>query len=277
MSAISVSVGAAFAAGPGFRWDLFLLTLLGMVALHGASNLANDYFDVKNKVDAPDAPTVRYRPHPLAHRELGLNQVLAMSAALYALGAGIGLWLAATRGWPVLAIGLAGVLTGLFYTAPPLPLKYRAAGEVLVFLIWGPLAMLGAYYVQAQRFSPAVLLVSVPFGALVSLVLLANNIRDTAHDRRQGIRTLPVVLGEARGRLLFAGLIWLAFFSMTLMSILGPLSPWSLLVLLAVPLAMPLTAMVKGDCPDDADARTAKLDTAFGVLLLVSLVLDKTL
>jgi 1,4-dihydroxy-2-naphthoate octaprenyltransferase len=108
-------------------------------------------------------------------------------------------------------------------------------------------------------------------------VLLANNIRDTAHDRRQGIRTLPVVLGEARGRLLFAGLIWLAFFSMTLMSILGPLSPWSLLVLLAVPLAMPLTAMVKGDCPDDADARTAKLDTAFGVLLLVSLVLDKTL
>ncbi|MFP4477782.1 MAG: 1,4-dihydroxy-2-naphthoate octaprenyltransferase [Desulfatibacillaceae bacterium] len=277
MSAISVSVGAVLAAGPDFSFFLYVLTVLGMVALHGATNLTNDYFDVKSRVDVPDAPTVKYRPHPLAHRDLGLNQVLGLAGVLYVAGIGIGVFLVATRGWPILAIGLAGVVVSVGYTAGPFPLKYRALGEVAVFLMWGPLAMAGAYYVQAQTLSLTVLLVSVPFGALVSLVLLANNIRDVGFDRRRNIMTIPVLLGEGRARLLYAGLIWLAFFSVGVMAIVGPLSPWSLLVMLAIPLAAPLMRMVSEKIPDDADARTAKLDTAFGVLLLVSLVLDKLL
>ncbi|MBW1990023.1 MAG: 1,4-dihydroxy-2-naphthoate octaprenyltransferase [Deltaproteobacteria bacterium] len=275
MSAISVSVGAALAAGSGFSAGLYVLTLAGMVLLHGATNLINDYFDVKNRVDVPDAPTVKYRPHPLADRELGLNQVLAAAVAMYAAGIGIGLFLAATRGWPVLAIGAVGVAVSLCYTAPLFPLKYKALGEVAVFFMWGPLSMLGAYYVQSQALSWTPVLVSIPFGTLVGLVLLANNLRDREHDRRQGIFTLAVLLGGRGGNALFAGLIVAAFAGIGLMSLAGPLSPISLLVFLAAPLAAPLLKMVKYGWPDDADARTAKLDTAFGVLLLASLILNK--
>jgi 1,4-dihydroxy-2-naphthoate polyprenyltransferase len=96
-----------------------------------------------------------------------------------------------------------------------------------------------------------------------------------AFDKKQGIKTLPILLGSYRGRLVYGALIFLAFFGVVIMSLLGPLTPWSLLVLLALPLVKPVFQIVSGDCPPDADARTAKLDTAFGVLLLISILLER--
>ncbi len=275
MSAISVTIGSVWATEGVFSFGWYFLTLLGMVALHGATNLLNDYYDVKNQIDTPLSPTVQYRPHPLLEHAVGLRQVLFFSLLLYALGITIGWYLTATRGWPILLIGVIGVLTAISYTAPPLNLKYHALGEPTVFLLWGPLAMLGAHYVQTQDFDPAIVLISLPFGILVGLVLLANNIRDMAFDKKQGIKTLPILLGSYRGRLVYGGLIFLAFFGVVIMSLLGPLTLWSLLVLLALPLVRPVFRIVSGDCPLDADARTAKLDTAFGVLLLISILLER--
>lgn len=275
MSAISVTIGSVWGLTGEFRFGGYVLALLGMVALHGATNLLNDYYDVKNEVDTPSAPTVKYRPHPLVENALNLRQVLTFSLLLYATGVIIGFYLTATRGCPILLIGIAGVLTAVFYTAPPFNLKYHALGEPTVFLLWGPLAMMGAHYVQTQAFSFDIVLISFPFGILVGLVLLANNIRDMAFDEKQGIKTLPVLLGGERGRLVYGALIFLAFLGVVLMSLLGPLTPWSLLVLLALPLVKPVFKIVSGDCPPDADARTAKLDTAFGVLLLISILLER--
>ena len=275
MSAISVTIGSVWGVTGGFRFGGYVLALLGMVALHGATNLLNDYYDVKNKVDTPSAPTIKYRPHPLVENALNLNQVLVFSLASYAVGIAIGLYLAVTHGWPILLIGVFGIVTAVFYTAPPFNLKYHALGEPTVFILWGPLAMLGAQYVQLERFDFAIVLISLPFGILVGLVLLANNIRDMAFDKKQGIKTLPVLLGGQGGRLVYGLLIFLAFLGVVLMSIFGPLSPWSLLVLLALPLVRPIFRVVSGDCPPDADARTAKLDTIFGILLLISILLER--
>ncbi|MFH2097964.1 MAG: prenyltransferase, partial [Pseudomonadota bacterium] len=98
MSIIAVTIGAAWAVDQGFSLALFLATVFGMVCLHGATNLLNDYFDVKNQVDTPEAPTANYRPHPLMNQDLKLNQVLAVALVLYALGAATGLWLTAIAG-----------------------------------------------------------------------------------------------------------------------------------------------------------------------------------
>lgn len=277
MSLISVGVGSAWAAGGAFSWPLFLAAAVGMVALHGGANLTNDYFDVKNKIDVPGAPTTKYRPHPLAHDEISLQQVFWLALCLYVLGIGLGLFLAATRGWPILIIGLIAVLLSIAYTAPPISLKYHALGEPLVFLMWGPLAMQGAYYVQVQAFSTQLLLISIPFGALVSLVLLANNLRDADYDRQRGISTLPVKFGGKAARRIFGGLIVASFAAVAAMAFAGPLPLVSLMVLFSLPLARPVFKIVAMDCPDDADAQTAKLDTAFGALLLASLILDKAL
>jgi 1,4-dihydroxy-2-naphthoate octaprenyltransferase len=273
MTAISISVGSALAALDGaFSWPLYLLTLIGTILMHAASNLINDYDDVRQGVDDPRVPTARYRPHPLMEGRLTPGQVRFTAYALYLIAAIIGVFLAATRGIAVLWLGIVGTAAGITYTAPPLNYKYKALGEFSVFLMWGPLMVSGAYYVQAQTISSDALLVSIPFGVLVALVLLANNIRDIAYDHEKGIMTLPIMLGRRRGITLYLGLIVAAYLAVAVMAVFGPLEPWSLMVLLSTPLAVKLLRQMATDVPLDADAQTAKLDTAFGVLLVVSLV-----
>jgi len=273
MTAISVSVGSAVAAVEGaFSWPLYLLTLIGAVLMHAASNLINDYDDVRHGVDSPDVPTARYRPHPLMEGRLQLEQVRAAAFLLYLVAALIGVFLAATRGMLVLILGIIGTAAGITYTAAPLNYKYKALGEFSVFLMWGPLMVTGAYYVQQQAVSADALLISIPFGVLVALVLLANNIRDVRYDRSKGIQTLAILLGERRGVSLYLGLIVAAYLAVVIMAVFGPLTVWSLMVLLSAPLAVKLLRQVAHDIPLDADAQTAKLDTVFGLLLVSSLI-----
>ena len=275
MTAISVSVGSTLGAIDGsFSWALYLVTLFGTILLHAATNLINDYYDVKTGVDTREVSTAQYRPHPLVEGKLNAEQVRWAAYVLYGLSIAIGIYLAATRGWELLWIGLIGAFGSLTYTAPPLKYKYSALGELSVFLMWGPLMVAGSYFVQRQALSLNAFWISLPFGVLVALVLLANNIRDIIHDRDKGILTLAIVLGQRKSLLLYATLVVLAYLGIVLMSITGPLYLWSLIVLLSVPLAFRLVHQMRKQVPADADARTAQLDTAFGVLLVISLVLE---
>lgn len=275
MTAISVSVGSALGAIDGsFSWLHYAITMVATVLLHAGTNLINDYYDVKSGVDTREVATAQYRPHPLVEGKLPAEQVKTAAAILYILAVLIGLYLAADRGWVLLWIGLIGAVAGITYTAPPLKYKYSALGEISVFLMWGPLMVTGAYFVQRQAFSLNALWISIPFGALVALVLLANNIRDIHHDRNRGILTLAIVLGPEKGLQLYKYMIILAYLAILVMSIFGPLYLWSLIVLLSLPLALRLLRQMLKQVPADADARTAQLDTAFGALLVLSLVLE---
>lgn len=274
MTFISVSVGSTLATLDGsFSWPFYLLTLLGALCMHAGCNLVNDYEDVRSGVDDPQVPTACYRPHPLMENRLTPVQVRNAAYALYLIACLIGFYLTFERGPVVLWLGIIGVLAGIAYTAPPLSYKYKGLGEFSVFLMWGPLMVTGAYYVQRQAISLEAILISIPFGALVALVLLANNIRDINYDRNKGIRTLAILLGARGGIALYLGLIVAAYIAVAAMSFLGPLKPWSLLVLLSLPLAIKLLKQMKREVPLDADAQTAKLDTAFGLLLLISLLI----
>lgn len=274
MTFISVSVGGALAAIDGyFSWPLYLITLVAMVVFHAATNLLNDYFDVQNGVDTLDTSTAQYRPHPLLEGKLQPQQVRHGVILLYLFVALAGVALAATRGWIILFIGLIGAFASIAYTAPPFKYKYHALGELSVFLMWGPLMIGGAYFVQHQTLNPHVLWVSLPFGALVALVILVNNLRDMVHDHRKGVQTLPLLIGQGNGLRLYVMLIVLAYAGVSWMSVVGPLHLWSLLVLLSLPLAYRLLKQMAREIPVDADVRTAQLDTVFGTLLVISLVL----
>lgn len=276
MTAISVSVGSALAAMEGdFSWSLYLITLLSIIVLHAASNLMNDYYDVLNGVDSLDVSTAKYRPHPLLEGKLKPLRVRNIAMFLFAFVFVTGVYLTFTRGWMVLIIGLLGLVGGWLYTAPPFKYKYHALGELSVFALWGPLMVEGSFYVQRQALSVEALWISLPFGVLVSLVLLANNIRDMSHDRIQDIRTLPMLIGYHNGLRLYMAMIILAYGAVLWMSFNGPLPSWSLIVLVSIPLAYRLLARMASDVPIDADARTAQLNTAFGALLVTSLILER--
>ncbi len=276
MTAISVGVGGAVAALDGaFDVWRFLLTLVGAICVHGATNLINDYFDYKSGVDRPGAPTTLYRPHPLVQGVISPRAVLGVSLGLYGVAALIGLYLAWLAGLGLLWFVVGGALASFFYTAGPIQYKYIALGELSVFLMWGPLMVGGAYFVQQGSVSPQAILISLPFGVLVALVLLANNLRDIDYDGSVGIRTVGTLLGARKTLYLYQGLIISAYLAVIALIALKILSPWGLLVFFSAPLALRLIRTLQQQIPNDADARTAQLDTLFGVWLIIGLVLEK--
>ena len=276
MTAISVGVGSAMGAIDGpFFWFPFLLALVSAVMLHAGTNLINDYYDVQRGVDTVESATAQYRPHPLVEGLLPAQQVKWAAYALFAVAAVIGLYLVAARGQAIFWIGLAGLLAGLTYTAPPLRYKYVALGEISVFLMWGPLMVEGSYYVQRQVLAPKAFWVSLPFGLLVALVLLANNIRDIELDQSRHIHTLATLLGKRRSLNAYLLLMALAYAGSIALALV--LTPWLLIILASLPLAWRLFRQMAREVPMDADARTAQLDTAFGLLLLAALIAERVL
>jgi 1,4-dihydroxy-2-naphthoate octaprenyltransferase len=279
ISVMSVSVGTVLAAlSHPIHWGDYLLTVLGVVFLHGGTNVVNDYFDYKNKVDTTEVPgSYGNERRVLIQKLLSPSQVLLTGFILFGLSLMIGIYLTFAKGITVFVIGALGFLVGFFYSANPISFKYFALGEPAVFLMWGPLMVSGAYYVQTGGFSLQTFLVSFPLGILVALVLLANNIRDIQYDGQVGIRTLATELGKDRAIKLYRFLIAAVYLWTALMVVTKQLSPWSLSVLFSIPLAYKLAQGLQRRIPKDADARTAQLNTAFGAFLIVGLILGRFL
>jgi 1,4-dihydroxy-2-naphthoate octaprenyltransferase len=278
MSLISVSVGTLLAAQErSVSWAWYALTAAGITVFHAAANVINDYFDTRYLIDQPDSPTAKYRPQPILSGMLTPHQLLGEAIVLFALTLVIGMTAAVVVSWHILWIGVVGFLTSVFYTAAPIKFKYRAFGELAVFIIWGPLMIEGAYAMQRQSLSLKVLIISIPFGVLVALVLFANNMRDINHDRRQEVKTLAILLGRHGSHLLFTGLIVLAYAYVLGMIIVGIMSIWGLIIFLSVPHAIRLLGTFKKEIPDMADALTAKFDTVFGILLILAIYLEAKL
>jgi 1,4-dihydroxy-2-naphthoate octaprenyltransferase len=109
----------------------------------------------------------------------------------------------------------------------------------------------------------------------VALVLLANNIRDIQFDSRVGIDTMATLLGRQRAIRLYQFLLTGVYLATVLLILSGLLSPWSFFTFLSLPLTLKLAGMLQKKVPDDADARTAQLDGAFGILFIIALVLER--
>jgi len=275
MTFSSVTMGTLMAAVGGiFSPLLYLLALGGMIAFHAATNVLNDFFDVRHGVDREGAPTTKYRLHPAAFGQTPLSTTLTMSLGLYAATFAVGFYLAYVTNLSILLVVGAGIIGSVLYTADPVVLKARALGEVTVFAMWGLLIPLGSYMVQRGAFSWSPEAAALPIGLLVALVLLANNIRDIDYDGSVGNRTLAVVLGAARAERVYAGLLWGAY-ALVVIGIVGQLLPvWSLIVFLTAPSARGLVKMFAGVVPDNADPRTAALAFQFALLYMGSLVVS---
>lgn len=276
MSLVSVTLGLLAAAENGpVLWGWYLLVCAGIVCFHATANVYNDYFDSRYGVDQPDSPTARYRPQVIVAGLLTPRQVLTEAIILNFITLVIGLILTFYRSPLIFWIGFIGFLASLFYTAGPLKYKYRALGEFFVFLMWGPLMVEGSYVVQRQTLSLEALYLSIPFGILVALVLLANNIRDIAYDARQGVKTIAIQLGPRRSLQLYGAFILAAYLFVVGLVIAGSVTLWGLIVFLSLPKAIGLTRMFMKAVPEAADAITAQFATMFGALLIAGLILGR--
>ncbi len=233
MTLTSALIGGLLAADADeFHWVAFALSTLGLVLAHAANNMINDYFDLETGVDTTDYVRAQYAPHPVLSGLISKRGLLAAIAAVNALDAAILAYLTWLRGWPAAAFALAGLFISVFYVAPPVRLKHIGLGEAGVFLVWGPLMIGGTYYVTAGEIAPWVFAASVPYGLLVTTVLLGKHIDKLEADRSRRIRTLPVILGDALARRLTQALMAGFFVLVVVLVATGVTGVWSLVALL---------------------------------------------
>ncbi|MDH2414270.1 1,4-dihydroxy-2-naphthoate polyprenyltransferase [Nocardioides sp. CER19] len=199
-----VVAGTGVAAYDGeLVWWKALLALIAALALQVAVNYANDYSDGIRGTDDE-----RVGPLRLTGSRLAAPQAVKRAAFLAFGVAGLaGLALAASTAWWLVAVGLLCILAAWYYTGGKRPYGYAGLGEVMVFVFFGLVAVVGTYYVQAERWSWAALYAAVGVGALACAILVANNLRDIPTDTVSGKRTLAVILGDGRTRALYTLLV----------------------------------------------------------------------
>jgi 1,4-dihydroxy-2-naphthoate octaprenyltransferase len=241
---VPVALGVAVAALHGeWHWWLAILTLVAAACVHLGLNVANDVFDTASGADQANVNPTQFSggSRVIYYGLLSMRQMVWLMVGFYAAGAGIGLFLAATRGfWPLFGIGAAGLFLSVFYTAPPLRLVHRGLGELCVALGFGPIMTIGAYYVQASSWSWEAIYASLPVGILIALVLYVNEVPDRPGDGAAGKRTLPVRLTKEAVIAAFVAAVGVAFGLILGGSLAGVIPRPTILALAALPLAVPV-------------------------------------
>ena len=273
-SVVPLLFGVAYAYWRGNHpaWWALPLVLLAGILVHLGTNLINDVVDFEQGVDRADTLG---GSGVLVAGELRVRQVRMAAILAFGVSAALGMVLVLSRGPVLLALGVAGVAGGWFYTAPPLMLKYRALGEPVVFALMGPLMIAGAALAATGVLPPGIWLASVPVGLLVTAVLSANNVRDMEDDRRQGVRTLVNITSHGAGKVQYALFLLGAYATVPVLAAAGLMPWWCLLAWLTLPLGLKQAAAVirstPRSFPELGVERTAQLHLLFGVLLVVGL------
>jgi 1,4-dihydroxy-2-naphthoate polyprenyltransferase len=239
---VPVLLGIAVAANDGhFSFWLALLTLVGAAAIHIGLNTANDIFDAMSGADEANVNPTQYSggSRVIQRGLVSLRQMSLLSASAYVVGIAIGIYLVFVRGsLELFIIGVIGVAISVFYTAPPLRLVHRGLGELAVAVGFGPLMVVGAFVVQAQRVSVEAFVASVPVAILIALVLYVNEIPDRGSDAAAGKRTLPVRWSRERVTAGFLVAALAAFAVVTVAAVVGVI-PWpALIALVTLPLVV---------------------------------------
>lgn len=221
-------------------WWKALLALVVSLALQVAVNYANDYSDGIRGTDDD-----RVGPLRLVGSGLATPAAVKRAAFLaFGVAAVAGLALAVTTAWWLVAVGAACVLAAWFYTGGSKPYGYLGLGEVMVFVFFGLVAVVGTAYVQTEAWSYDALTAGVGIGALACAILVANNLRDIPTDTVAGKRTLAVRLGDRHTRTFFAALVAVAAIAIGVLAALT--TWWALLGLGFLALAAPATVTVLG-------------------------------
>ena len=272
--AMPVVIGSALAAAGGvFKPLPALVALVCALGIQIATNFINEIYDFKKGADTVE------RLGPTRTVAAGIITSQTMTRVSIALGVSVfvlGLYLVAIGGWPIFLIGVLSLLFAWGYTGGPFPIAYSGLGDVFVFIFFGLVAVGGTYYVQALSLPLPVLVAAAAPGAFSVCILLVNNIRDIATDRQVGKMTLPARIGAPAARALYVALVALAYAVPFWLVVRAGYSPWCLLSLVSLPLAIGQIRTLyasEGRALNAVLAGTGKVLTVHGVLFSLGLVI----
>ena len=216
-----VSTGLALARThdhPDFSWPIAVSVILGALLAQSAVNLINDWTDRHQFSDTS-----------LQAKLIKANANIAIIA--FSLAGLIGVTIAFSRGLPIVFFAIAGFLACLAYTFEPVNLKRRGLGLFSVFIIMGPVLIVGSSYAMTGQWIYESIWDALLFSPLISLVLLANELRDHQRDSLTQDQTLTVRIGFNKARMFFLALLTLTVLGYCLAPVLNVLpASWLFIV-----------------------------------------------
>lgn len=253
--------------GMSIDWVSGVLAVVGIVFFHASGNMLSDIRDFKKGVD-------RGLNHmPLVNGSFTTKEYMRLSLTLFVLGCAIGFYIMSRCGWPL----LYAAFYGAFFTLTYATFKYFALGDVVIFLSYAVIPILGTTYATISEYYYPALVLALPIGLITVAILHVNNTRDIESDREAGIRTLAMLLGKRASINLYVFEVYLPFVLLIATVCCGWL-PWhSLIVLLAFPKARANALVVRNarkkgpEALHMMDAATSQLQLIFSLLLAVSL------
>ena len=194
-------MGSFLAKSSGiFRWEVFILAILTIVFLQILSNLANDYGDAVSGKDTEK----RVGPQRVTHTGLVSLQAMKRMITIFVIlsflfGSALIIVALSSLGFKIIALffalGIAAIWAALKYTVGKNPYGYKGLGDIFVFVFFGPVGVIGTFYLHTLYFDNMVLVPAAVIGLLSTAVLNINNLRDVDSDRETGKRTLAVKHG----------------------------------------------------------------------------------
>ena len=247
--------------GMSVDWVNGVLAIVGIVFFHASGNMMSDIRDFKKGVDKG------LNHMPLVNGSFTTKEYVGLSSALFVIGCLIGFYIMSRCGWPL----LYAAVYGAFFTLTYATFKYFALGDLVIFLSYAVIPILGTTYATLSEYYYPALVLALPIGLITVAILHVNNTRDIKSDREAGIRTIAMLIGRNASLKLLPFLLILA-------TVCCGWLPWySLVTFLALPKAWQCARTVlnvkKTGLEPIAmfDAATSQLQLMFSLLLAASL------
>jgi 1,4-dihydroxy-2-naphthoate octaprenyltransferase len=282
-SFLPAALGAvvAWAITGKFFLGYYVVVMLAVTLNHIALNMTDDYYDFMHSVD--QASGRERNPYSggsglLTSGALKPASMRLAFLSLYLFACAAGVYLTVTRGWPVLAFGLVGVLCAYFYTAPPIRYAYRGFGEVSQLVNFSLTIGLGSYFVQAQALSWEAALAVLPLGLMMFSMITINEIPDAHDDGAGGKRTLVVRFGRPAAVWLYGAGLAIAYLVILVSPLVGLATYWIFLGLLTLPWSIRAFAVLRKNFTNPAAMSPANMLTIrahnlTGLLLIAAYII----
>ena len=274
MTSVSLTPAQRWRAPQEMLWWTVPVYGVAAILFHAGTNVLNDYYDYLHGVDGPDDRD----PTHVISRGIVTPRFMAISGhGYFAAAVLLGSMIAIVRGPAFWLTGMVGAAGAYFYTNRRFSLKYRALGDITVFLLMGPVMVwIGTWAIVGWRgWFPFV--AALPPAFMVALILHGNNMRDIAADAAAGVDTLARRLGFGGSKVFFALLLGLAYGIVPVIVRVGPAPAWIWLSAVSLPIAVRLLRRVMrapdGGALMDLPVRSAQLHLITGALYTVGFAL----
>ncbi|RDD44255.1 UbiA prenyltransferase domain-containing protein 1 [Trichoplax sp. H2] len=248
-----------------FSWPIFLLTVIVTLSVHGAGNLVNTYYDFHRGVDYDGADDRTLIDHLLTADEVVRFGAILYTIACFAFAVIVCFSQARME---VLAFVFFGGLSGSFQYTGGFGFKYYALGDIMIFVSFGPIAVLFAFIAQAGVCVVRVVYYAIPLVLITEAILHSNNARDLESDKRAGIITLAIILGYKRSYILYVILLFTPYLIFACMAIIS--SPFYALPLITLYGGLNLEKQFRQGNLRKLPVETARLNLLLGIMYVLS-------